>query len=426
MKRVLLVSAAVAMAASAAFGQARVIGLGGNKYIDDASRVFENPAKVGEYKDMLYGESGSRVFGTFNLFDGITLGVSAPRALAHPFAYDSSSLGAPGGDNLHFLLGVGPLGFEVSSEGKSRTNETVPATGATIDRGASIRSYDLKGGINLSFLDAAVGLGYITESDRFGSGIGIDDEISGSGISLNADGSIMFGGETRMGAYAHYGIETFQEEQTTTIADTNTTTVVNPSHSQMVARAGFIGEFQIANPAKFYVLAGVGLNRTAAAADTGANKTTTTSYVLPEVRAGLEYDLGKVWKIENVLLRAGASKVTTTPVTTTVKTATTETTNKLDGNPGATVWTLGAGMRQGNFSLDAVVAPGSLNGIYFLNGAGPNLASITLSYKFRGGSSSSSSSSSSYETGSSYSPDPSNGVSSEESSSISSEPATLP
>jgi len=423
-KRSLLISAAVAMAASAAFGQARVIGLGNNKYIDDASRVFENPAKIGEYKDMLYGESGDRVFGTFNLFDGITLGVTAaPRALAHSIAYDSSSLGAPGADNLHFLLGVGPLGFEVSSEGKSRTNETVPAIGATIDQGTSIRSYDLKGGINLSFLDAAIGLGYITESNRSGSGIGIDDEISGSGISMNADGSIMFGGETRMGAYAHYGIETFQEEQTTTIADTNTTTVINPSHSQMVARAGFLGEFQITNPAKFYLLAGVGLNRTATAADTGANKTTNTSYVLPEICAGLEYDLGKVWKIEKVLLRAGASKVTTTPVTTTVKTVTGETTNKTPGVPGATVWTLGAGMHQGNFTLDAVVAPGSLNGIYFLNGAGPNLASITLSYKFRGGSSSSSSSS--YETGSSYSPDPSSGVSSE-SSSISSEPATLP
>lgn len=410
MKRFFLATAAVALAASTVVGQARVLGLGGNDYINDPSRVFANPAKIGEYPDMLYGESGSRVFGTLNLFDGVTIGVSAPQALAHEFAYGVSTLGAPGDDNLHFALAVGPFGVEVSSEGKSETDITSPVGGTELDQSTSIRSFDLKGGINLPFLDAAVGLGYITESDLSGSAPGVVDETSGSGIGLNADGSIMFGGETRFGAFARYGMETFQETEIVTgLPDAE-----GPSHSLMVVRAGALGEIQIADPAKFYLLGGVGMD--VAAEDEDTTKTTISRFILPEIRAGFEYDFGKVWRIQDVLVRAGASKVTATPIKTTVENGAGETSTKAEGDPGATIWTLGAGMRQGNFSLDATVAPGTLDGVYFLNGAGPVLASITLSYKFRGGSSSSSSSSS-YDAGSSMSTEPSSGMSTE--------PATL-
>jgi len=73
------------------------------------------------------------------------------------------------------------------------------------------------------------------------------------------------------------------------------------------------------------------------------------------------------------------------------------------------------GIEEGNLSFDACIAPAAMNGVYFLNGGGPLLANITLSYKIGGGGSSGSSS------GSSYSPPPSSFEGSKEESSTGSE-----
>ncbi len=402
MKRIVPVCFGVLLAASLAFGQARILSLGGNTYINDPSRLFTNPAKAGEYKDMLYGESGSRIFGTIGLTDALTLGVAAPRSLAHTFSYNRSAVGAPGADNLHFLLGLGNLGFEVWSEGESTVLDSAMLGSPAIDHSSSIRSIDVKAGLSFAALDLSVGLGYIMESDLSASVPDSAIETSGTGLGGLADMSILFGSNTRLGIYSRLGAEIFQEERIATPRVGTTVTVKNPDYQAVEARAGFLGEIQIADPAKFFLLAGVGAIRTAMETDaTPKTANIMMSYILPELRAGFEYEFGRVWKIENVFLRAGASKVTYTQTDTTIEITYPNVGKSIIERrsatiPGTTTWTLGTGIRQGAFALDATVAPGSLDGVYFLNGGGPNLASITLSYKFRGGSSSSSSESSSY------------------------------
>lgn len=420
----------VCAAALSVFGQARIIGLGGNAYIEDPSRVFVNPAKLTLYSNSVYGESASRFYGTTEL-GGINIGLIFPKDAVHDYFYSKNNAGTPGADNLHLAMSMGSIGVEIFSEARSSVNKTettITAANTTseTDNSQSVRSIDAVFGMDADALELSIGAGYIMES-VFSSGAGFTRELKGSGIDVRPDISLSL--SKALGLYLNGSFSTFGSEQVTNVTNSTLAPGVTDgsttfqSYMNGVANVGVFSEIGLTSMTNLFLLGGTGINYEKEKFDTPDSSITRLSFVLPELRAGVEHDVGKVWKIEKVLLRAGANKTTTTPTSASV-TYTNSTTsgsfkNRGTSTPGASAWTLGCGIRHGNLLFDACVAPGTLDGVYFLNAGGPVFTNITLSYKFKGGSSSSYSS----ESTSTYSPSSSlsNEMESESSSSIDSE-----
>lgn len=202
-------------------------------------------------------------------------------------------------------------------------------------------------------------------------------------MDINANASALFGEETKFGGYVGGGMETFQDTRTLGAGTTK-----GPNNTSLLISGGALAEIAITSNTKAFLLAGVGLNRISEKVDTTPRvELLYTTYYFPELSAGLEHSFGQVWKIDDIFLRAGVSKFNVSPANTKITYVNipplTEIERQAAASPAQAIWTLGTGLKEGKFVFDATVTPSSLNGIYIVNGAGPALANITLSYQFK-------------------------------------------
>ncbi|MBL8029599.1 MAG: hypothetical protein JNL74_24500 [Fibrobacteres bacterium] len=184
-----------------------------------------------------------------------------------------------------------------------------------------------------------------------------------------------------------YTIASFSGEFTRITGSTTVSTKLKSGDvSTMGMAAGILDEMQVGENTIVYASVVVGKNSTTSTPPDSVTSTTPETYVasilFPKTSVGVEHRIKKLWKFDELIVRAGGFKnyYWSNSTETGSNGSIMEESDFPTSDPF--VWTTGIGFVMGKVTLDLTIRPDHWNGVYLISGKGPYAGTVTMTYDY--------------------------------------------